>query len=216
MIVQVMRRAEEARIGPVIIACDGEEIAAAVRAHGGTAIVTDPALPSGSDRIWAALQRYDAAQRHDTIINLQGDLPTLEPHCLHRLCECLRNPEVHIATLAAEITRPEEHENPSVVKAVIALAPSGQQGRALYFTRTTAPYGGGPRFHHIGVYGYTRCALARFVSLPPSPLEQREKLEQLRALEAGLRIEVAIVNTVPLGVDTPEDLERARMLLAHG
>lgn len=208
MIVQVMRRALEADIGPVLIACDGEEIAAAVHAHGGTAIITDPALPSGSDRVWEAVKQFDPEAKHDIIINLQGDLPTLAPHLLRDLLPPFDAAAVDITTLAAVIARPEEHASPNVVKAVRA-----ENGRALYFTRATAPHGEGSRYHHIGVYAYRRSALQRFVSLPPSPLELREKLEQLRALEAGMRIDIVVADTVPLGVDTPEDLQRAREIL---
>ena len=150
---------------------------------------------------------------YDIIINLQGDVPTLEPRLLQELLAPLQNPEVDIATLAAPIVRAEEQANASVVKVIVALKDNEKSGRALYFTRTTAPYGDGPRYHHIGVYAYRRAALARFVALPPSPLERREKLEQLRALEAGMRIDVHVVDTVPLGVDTPEDLERARKIM---
>lgn len=210
MIVHVWQRAVEAAVGPVLVACDAPQIAQAVRDAGGMAVLTDPNHPSGSDRIWEAVQAHDAAGMHDVIVNLQGDLPTLDPKLLPPLLAALAKPDTDIATLAAPITREEEHANPSVVKAIIA-----QSGRALYFTRTTAPYGDGPRYHHIGIYGYKRAALARFVSLAPSPLEKREKLEQLRALENGLQIEVSVVDTVPLGVDTPEDLERARSLLCQ-
>jgi len=211
MIVQVCRRAKESGVGKILVACDGEEIANAVRAAGFEAVVTDPEHPSGSDRIWEAIQKTGSSD--DIIINLQGDVPTLEPLLLKELLQPLQNPAVDIATLAAQITRAEEHENPSVVKAIIALENGSNTGRALYFTRTCAPYGDGPRYHHIGVYAYRRAALESFVSLPPSPLEKREKLEQLRALEAGFRIDAVVVNTVPLGVDTPEDLERARKIL---
>lgn len=220
MIVQVWRRAMESGVGEVIVACDGEEIAEAVRAAGGTAIVTDPDHPSGSDRIWEAVTK--SGQSPDIIINLQGDVPTLEPHLMKELLVPLTDPNVDISTLVAPITRAEEHENPSVVKAILSLPPQregqavvsdGKTGHALYFTRCAAPYGEGPRYHHIGVYGYRRAALETFVSLPPSPLEKREKLEQLRALEAGFRIDARVVDTVPLGVDTPEDLERARQVL---
>ena len=262
MIVQVMRRAEESGVGEVIVACDGEEIAQAVRAAGGVAVITDPDHPSGSDRVWEVVERMACEgprdsvvplplrerlgegalnqnaslsnpltqpspargegspgamalpqTKYDIIINLQGDLPTFDPKLLHDLLAPLENPLVDIATLAAQITRAEEHESPSVVKAVIALKDNEKTGRALYFTRCTAPANAGPRYHHIGVYAYRFEALKTFVSLPPSPLELREKLEQLRALEAGLRIDVAVVDTVPLGVDTPEDLQRARELL---
>jgi 3-deoxy-manno-octulosonate cytidylyltransferase (CMP-KDO synthetase) len=206
MIVQVWRRAMEAKLGDVVVACDGPEIAEVMKKAGGKAVITDPNHPSGSDRIWEAVRAVGPA--HDIIINLQGDVPTLEPRLLHELLKPLENKAVDIATLAAEIREPGEHTNPSVVKAVLA-----ENGRALYFTRATAPANDGPRYHHIGVYAYRRAALEKFVSLPPSPLELREKLEQLRALEAGMRIDAVVVDTVPLGVDTPEDLERARHLL---
>lgn len=213
MIVQVWRRAMEAGVGEVVVACDGEEIASAVRKAGGAAVVTNPDHPSGSDRVWEVVANHQSPVASDIIINLQGDLPTFEPRLLKDLLAPLENPEVDISTLVAEIKRPEEHENPSVVKAVVALKNGQKSGRALYFTRCTAPYGEGPRYHHIGVYAYRRAALQTFVSLPPSPLEIREKLEQLRALEAGFRIDATVVDTVPLGVDTPEDLERAREIL---
>ncbi len=217
MIVQVWRRAMESGVGDVVVACDGEEIAQAIREVGGMAIVTNPDHPSGSDRVWEAVQRMAAEdmlpQDYDIIINLQGDVPTLEPGLLKTILKPLEDPAVDIATLVAPITRAEEHENPSVVKAVLALNHTLTRGRALYFTRATAPYGEGFRYHHIGVYAYRKAALAAFVGLPPSPLEMREKLEQLRALEHGLRVDAVVVDTVPLGVDTPEDLERARELL---
>jgi 3-deoxy-manno-octulosonate cytidylyltransferase (CMP-KDO synthetase) len=214
MIVQVWRRAMESGVGEVIVACDGIEIAQAIVAAGGKAVITDPDHPSGSDRIWEALNVHEGeGGSYDIIINLQGDVPTLEPRLLQDLLAPLKNPEVDIATLAAVIGRAEEHANPSVVKAVLALKDKEKSGRALYFTRCSAPYGDGVRYHHIGVYAYRRSALARFVALPPSPLEQREKLEQLRALEAGMRIDAVVVDTVPLGVDTPEDLARAREIL---
>lgn len=211
MIVHVWKRAMEARIGPVLVACDAPEIAEAIKKVGGEAILTDPNHPSGSDRIWEAVCTYDPAKKYDVIVNLQGDLPTLDSKLLPDLLTALKKPGTDIATLVAPITRAEEHTNPSVVKAVVA-----ESGRALYFTRTSAPYGEGTRYHHIGIYAYRRSALERFVALRPSPLELREKLEQLRALENGLQIEVAVVETVPLGVDTPEDLERARELILGG
>lgn len=213
MIVQVWRRAMEAELGDVVVACDCDEIADVVRAVGGVAVLTDPNHPSGSDRIWEAVSSLAEKKSYDIIINLQGDVPTLAPQLLQELLAPMEDPEVDIATLAAEITRPEEHQNPSVVKAVIALKDGAKTGRALYFTRATAPANDGPRYHHIGVYAYRVAALARFVSLPPSVLEMREKLEQLRALEAGMRIDVSVVDTVPLGVDTPEDLARANEMM---
>ncbi len=215
MIVQVWRRACEACLGRVVVAAAEREIAEAVVAAGGEAVLTDPDLPSGSDRIWQALKGVDPEGRHEVILNVQGDLPTLDPHLVRRAAEALVKTGADISTLACEIKVEEERTNPNVVKAVIALPDGERSGRALYFTRATAPYGDGPHYHHIGLYGYSRAALARFVSLAPSPLERREKLEQLRALEAGMSIEVALVDTVPLGVDTPADLEKARAALGH-
>lgn len=209
LIVHVLERAVEAGVGPVLVACCEPEVAEAVHAAGGEAAMTDPDLPSGSDRIRAALDAFDPDRRFDRIVNLQGDLPTVPPGDIRAALALLDDPEVDIGTVAAEIRREEERTNPNVVKAVF-----GTGGRALYFTRATAPSGPGPLFHHIGLYAWRRAALERFTALPPSPLEQREKLEQLRALEAGMRIAVAIVDSVPLGVDTPADLARAREILA--
>lgn len=209
LIVHVLERAVEAGVGPVLVACSEPEVAGAVRAAGGEAAMTDPGLPSGSDRIRAALDAFDPGRRFDRIVNLQGDLPTVPPGDIRAALALLDDPEVDIGTVAAQILREEERTNPNVVKAVF-----GADGRALYFTRATAPSGPGPLFHHIGLYAWRRAALERFTELPPSPLEQREKLEQLRALEAGMRIAVAVVDSVPLGVDTPADLARAREILA--
>ena len=209
LIVHVLERAVEADIGPVLVACCEPEVAEAVRAAGGEAAMTDPTLPSGSDRIRAALEAFDPSRRFDRIVNLQGDLPTVPPGDIRAALALLDDPEVDIGTVAAEIRREEERTNPNVVKTVF-----GADGRALYFTRATAPSGPGPLFHHIGLYAWRRAALERFTALPPSPLEQREKLEQLRALEAGMRIAVAVVDSVPLGVDTSADLARAREILA--
>lgn len=209
LIVHVLERAVEAGVGPVLAACCEPEVAEAVRAAGGEAAMTDPGLPSGSDRIRAALDAFDPARRFDRIVNLQGDLPTVPPGDIRAALALLDDPEVDIGTVAAPIRREEERTNPNVVKAVF-----GADGRALYFTRATAPSGPGPLFHHIGLYAWRRAALERFTELPPSLLEQREKLEQLRALEAGMRIAVAVVDSVPLGVDTPADLARAREILA--
>lgn len=214
MVVQVWKRAREADIGPVVVAAAEEEVAAAVRDHGGTAVLTDPDHPSGSDRIWEAVTRLDPDGKHDAIVNVQGDLPTVEPATIRAAFGPLADAGVDIATLAVAITDPAERTNPNVVKAVVELAPGARQGRALYFTRATAPWGEGDLFHHIGLYAYRRAALQRFVSLPPAALEAREKLEQLRALANGMTISVALVDAVPLGVDTPEDLEKARALLA--
>lgn len=213
MIVHVLRRAQAAQLGRVAVATDSAEIAAAVTTQGGEAVMTSPDHPSGSDRIFEALGKLDGVGRINTIINVQGDLPTIVPADIRAVLQPFSEPTVDIATLAAEIRIPEEHTNPNVVK-VVGSPMSPDTLRALYFTRATAPHGEGPRYHHIGLYAYRRAALTRFVGLPPSPLERREKLEQLRALEAGMRIDVQIVDSVPLGVDTPHDLEAARRTLA--
>jgi 3-deoxy-manno-octulosonate cytidylyltransferase (CMP-KDO synthetase) len=212
MIVHVWRRAQEAGIGRVAVATDSEAIAACVAKAGGQAVMTRPDHASGSDRIFEALRSVDPACRAEIIVNLQGDLPTLAPADIAAVLLPLADSVVDIATLAAEITDAGERGDPNVVKVVGSPVGPGRL-RALYFTRAQAPGGDGPLYHHIGLYAYRRAALARFVSLPPSPLEQREKLEQLRALEAGMRIDVTIVASVPLGVDTPADLARARALL---
>lgn len=214
MIVHVWNRAMEAGIGPVVVAAAEPAIVDAVTAAGGTAVLTDPDHPSGSDRIWEAVSRLDPDGRYDAIVNVQGDLPTVEPDTIRAVFEPLGRPGVDIATLAVAITDEAERGNPNVVKAVIELPPGQRIGRALYFTRTTAPWGAGDHFHHIGLYAYRRAALERFVALPPAELEKREKLEQLRALAHGMTISVAVVDAVPLGVDTAEDLDRARRLLA--
>lgn len=213
MIVHVLRKAEAAAIGRVAVATDTPEIAAAVKDHGGEAIMTSADHPSGSDRIHEALQHLDPNGAMQTIVNLQGDFPTIAPDNIRAVLAPLADAAVDIATLAAPIHTAEEDTNPNVVKVV--GSPLGETRlRALYFTRATAPWGEGPRYHHIGLYAYRRQALERYVALPPSPLERREKLEQLRALEAGMRIDVTIVDTVPRGVDTPADLETARRVLA--
>lgn len=216
MIVQVWRRAMEAKSGRVAVAAAEREIVDAVAHAGGEAVLTDSNHPSGSDRIYEALTRIDAEGVHDVIVNVQGDLPTLDPALVRAVVEALANSGADMSTLATEISEPSERTNPNVVKAVVALPHGGREGRALYFTRATAPSGDGPLYHHIGIYAYRRQALDRFVRMAPSPLEKREKLEQLRALEAGMTIAVRIVDTMPLGVDTPEDLERARQMLAKG
>ncbi len=212
MIVHVWRRAMEAGIGEVVVACDHPSIAAAIEAAGGRAVLTRPDHPSGSDRIFEALGKADPDGRVEVIVNVQGDLPTIAPSAVRACFDPLLDPAVDVATLTAEIVRAEEKVDPNVVKVVGSpVAPS--RLRALYFTRATAPHGDGPLYHHIGLYAYRRAALARFVELPPSTLEKREKLEQLRLLEAGMRIDAAIVDDVPLGVDTPHDLDRARAII---
>ena len=213
MIIHVLRRAEAAGIGRVAVATDAPEIAAAATAHGFEAVMTRADHASGSDRIHEAMGRLDPEGAAEIVINLQGDFPTILPDQIRSVLAPLADPAVDIATLAAEIHTEEEALNPNVVKAV--GSPIGPRRlRALYFTRATAPWGEGPRYHHVGLYAYRRAALERFVRLPPSPLEQQEKLEQLRALEAGMRIDIMIVDTVPRGVDTPADLETARRILS--
>jgi 3-deoxy-manno-octulosonate cytidylyltransferase (CMP-KDO synthetase) len=214
MIVRVWRQAVAADLGPVVVAAGEAEIVAAVEAAGGRAVLTDPDLPSGSDRIWAALQAIDPGASHDVVVNLQGDLPALDPAQLKAVVGALKQSGADIATLAAPIDNDADRANPAVVKAVVAWDASGRLGRALYFTRATAPTGEGALYHHVGLYAYRRAALESFVALPPSPLERREKLEQLRALEAGMSIAVARVDEAPLSVDTPADLERARNILS--
>src|SRR5215813_128439 len=207
MIVHVLRRAQAARLGEVVVATDSDVVAACVEKAGGRAVMTRADHVSGSDRVFEALEVADPQRRSAIIVNVQGDLPTLAPADIAAA--------VHIATLAAEIRRADERTDPNVVKLV--GTPVGERRlRALYFTRAEAPAGEGPLYHHIGLYAFRRAALARFVALPPSPLEQREKLEQLRALEAGMRIDATIVDSVPLGVDTAADLERARAILGRG
>ncbi len=230
MIVHVWRRAVAAELGPVVVACGGPEIAEAVEAAGGRAALTRLDHGSGSDRIFEALKALDPEGRHDAVINLQGDLPTIAPEVLRAVLAPLADPAVDIATLVAEIADPAERADPNVVKAALAFPDTGEGdakaggpdrppiARALYFSRAPVPWDGGdpakPLYHHIGLYAYRRAALERFVLVPASDLERRERLEQLRALEAGLRIDAALVDTVPLGVDTPADLARVRELLA--
>jgi 3-deoxy-manno-octulosonate cytidylyltransferase (CMP-KDO synthetase) len=210
MIVHVWRRAVAADIGRVVVATDDPAIAAAVKAAGGEAVMTRADHENGTARIHEAVGRIGGDA--EIIVNLQGDLPTVQPQTVRAVLLPLADPAVDIGTVAAEITREDERTDPHVVKVVGTPRAPGIL-RALYFTRATAPWGEGPLYHHIGLYAFRRAALERYVALPPSPLEQRERLEQLRALEAGMRIDVAIVDAVPLGVDTPADLERARALL---
>lgn len=213
MIVQVARRAREAAIGRIVVAVDHEDTYAAVANAGFEVVMTGKDHQSGSDRIYEALQAVDPDGRAEIVVNVQGDLPTIDPETIRASLRPLEDPAVDIATLTVEIKDEEEKTAPSVVK-VIGSPISGNRLRALYFTRATAPYGKGPLYHHIGLYAYRRAALEKFVSLGPSPLELRESLEQLRALEAGMRIDVEIVDTIPLGVDTPADLEKARRILS--
>jgi 3-deoxy-manno-octulosonate cytidylyltransferase (CMP-KDO synthetase) len=210
MIVRVMRQALQAGVGPVAVAAGDPEIVEAVEAAGGRAVLTDPALPSGSDRILAALAEIDPGRRHDVVINLQGDMPFVEPEILRACVDLLQqHPACDIATLVAPEFGPGDRSNPDVTKGVLTFSEGSKAGRALYFTRSTL-YGDAPVWRHIGIYGYRRAALERFNASPPSPLEQREKLEQLRALELGMSIWAAIADKAPISVDTPTDLEAAR------
>jgi 3-deoxy-manno-octulosonate cytidylyltransferase (CMP-KDO synthetase) len=215
MIVRVWRQAMAAALGPVLVAAAESDIVAVIEAAGGRAVLTDPDLPSGSDRIWAALALADPENRYDAVINLQGDLPFIDPADIGAAAAALRDAAAEIATLAAVIRDPAEFDNPNVVKPVVAWQGDGRRGRALYFTRARAPWGDGDLFHHVGIYAYRRAALERFVKAEPTPLERREKLEQLRALELGMTIAVARVDAVPLSVDTEDDLEKARRFSAR-
>src|SRR5690606_37275948 len=212
MIAHVVERARESRLGPVAVAADSPEIAEALRASGVAGVLTAPYHPSGTERIFEALGAMDPERGHDIVVNVQGDLPTIAPAAIAAVLAPLADPAVAIATLASEIVREHERSDPNVVK-LVGTPVAERRLRALYFTRATAPFGEGPLYHHIGLYAYRRSALERFVALPPSGLERRERLEQLRALEAEMRIDAALVDDVPLGVDTPADLERARQIL---
>lgn len=216
MILHVVDRANEADLGPVVVACGDREIYGVVSDAGTGAVMTDPDHASGSDRIFEALQSVDPGGRHDAIINFQGDLPTIDPDNVRAAFQLLQDDAVDIGTLACLITDGAERDDPAVVKAVLALHGGSDAGRTLYFSRAAVPAGPGDLYHHIGLYVYRRESLTRFVALHRGVLEQRERLEQLRALEAGMRIDAAIVDTVPLGVDTPADLDRARAILAPG
>lgn len=212
MIVQVAKRAGEAQVGRIIVAVDHQDVYDAVAAAGFDVVMTRQDHQSGSDRIFEAVQKADPDAKMDFVINIQGDLPTIEPEAVRASLRPLDNPSTDIATLTVVITDEHEKTNPNVVK-IVGSPLSATRLKALYFTRATAPYGNGPLYHHIGLYAYRRAALEKFVSLGPSALEKRESLEQLRALEAGMRIDAEIVDSVPLGVDTPADLEKARAIL---
>lgn len=213
MIVQVVRRAEEAECGRVVVATDSPEIMDCMKGYGKECVMTAESHQSGSDRIYEALEGIDPERKIRTIINVQGDLPTIEPRAIQASLKPLADASVDFATLATEISEEEERTNPNVVK-LIGTETAPEIFRALYFSRATAPWGDGPLYHHIGLYAWRREALERFVSLPQSTLEKREKLEQLRGLENGMVCAAALVDTVPLGVDTAADLEKARRMLA--
>ena len=213
MILRVAERALAAGIGPVAVAADAGEIISALDGSGARGVLTRPDHASGSDRIFEALATLDPDKRHDIVVNVQGDFPTISPAAISAVLTPLEDADVAIGTLAGEIVDEHERGNPNVVK-VVGTPVAPNRLRALYFTRATAPSGEGPLYHHSGIYAYRRAALERFVALPPSPLEKREKLEQLRALEAGMRIDVMVIDEVPFGVDTPADLDRARKMLS--
>jgi len=218
MIVHVWRRAVAAGVGPVVVACGDAVIAELIEREGGRAVLTDPALPTGSDRIQAALTLLDPGSAHDTVINVQGDMPMLDPLAIRLALAALAEPDTDIATLATPITDPAALYDTSVNKVVAGFADPSRPARALYFSKAPVPWGEGPHYEHIGLYAYRRAALDRFVTLPRGILEQRERLEQLRALEAGMRISVSLVDPAQLGVqvDTPADLARARALFQSG
>jgi 3-deoxy-manno-octulosonate cytidylyltransferase (CMP-KDO synthetase) len=210
MIVRVLRQAEAAGIGPVAVAAGDREIVEAVEAAGGRAVLTDPDLPSGSDRIVAALRELDPQGAHDVVVNLQGDIPFVQPQAIAAVARLLADqPGCDLSTVMVAEADPSERRNPDIPKVVAAMQPDGRSARALYFTRSVL-YGDGPVWLHHGIYGYRREALMRFNAAPPSPLEQREKLEQLRALELGLSIWAAVIDEAPISVDNPSDLARAR------
>jgi 3-deoxy-manno-octulosonate cytidylyltransferase (CMP-KDO synthetase) len=214
MIVHVLRRAQEAAVGPVVVACAEPEVAQAVKRVGGQAVLTRPDHPSGSDRVQEAVERVDPARHHNVVVNLQGDLPTIDPAVILAALLPLSDPDVDIGSVAYRVTDAAELANPNVTKVAAGFVPHGRVARALYFSRLPVPYGAGEHYHFPGIYAYRRAALARFVALPPTLLEKRESLEQLRALEAGMRIDVALIDSIPFGVDTPADLARAREILA--
>lgn len=215
MIVHVWKRATEARLGRVVVAAAEQVIVDAIKAAGGEAVLTDADLPTGSDRIYQALTKLDPEQKHDAIINVQGDVPTLESKYIRTAYETLQNSNADIATLITPITNEADIAASQIVKAIVELPEGATTGRAHYFTRVPAPWGNGPHYCHVGLYAYRRNALEAFVKAPRSTLEKREGLEQLRALAIGLRIDASIVDTLPLGVDTPEDLEKARHVLGR-
>ncbi len=215
MIVHMLERGREAGIGPVAVAAGDSEIVDAVIRAGGRAVLTDPDLPSGSDRVHAALVALDPDRQYDVVVNLQGDVPTLDPDILRLIIAPLADPAFDISTMVVPIASDEEANTESFVKAACAFDEGQTVAPALYFSRHAIPWGDGPRWHHVGIYAYQRSALERYVALPPSPLERREKLEQLRALEAGMRIACVRFAHGLFGVDTPADLARARAVMAQ-
>lgn len=214
MALHVWERAVAAGIAPVVVACDSQEVKDLIEKAGGQVVMTDPDLPSGSDRVYAALTAYDPSGKYDVVVNLQGDLPNVDPQALKAVLTPLSDATIDVATVAAQITDMSELDNPNVVKIALAHNADGSMGRALYFSRSCIPHGDGPHYHHIGIYAYRRPALKKFVELPPSTLEKRERLEQLRLVEQGVTFGVAFVDKIPVSVDTAEDLKRARQALA--
>lgn len=214
MIQHVWERAVQAAIAPVVVATDHQEIADLIQSQGGQAVMTDAVLPSGSDRVYHALEQIDPQGVYDVAINLQGDLPNIDPVTIQKALTPLAHSEFDVATLVAPITDQSEIENPSVVKVALGGKRSDGVAQAFYFSRAPIPYGEGPHYHHIGIYAYRRPVLQQFVALPPSPLELQERLEQMRLIEQGIRFGVDFVEQVPVSVDTSADLERARLALA--
>ena len=215
MIVHVWKRACQSEAGPVIVACGEIEIKETIEKYGGKAILTDPNLPSGSDRVWSAAEIYDPNGKFDIIVNVQGDQPTLDPKHISRTIDALRDSNSNMSTLITPINNQDEVNDPSVIKVAIDFQENTNVATALYFSRNPIPYGEGPLYHHVGIYGFTRTSLKKFVSIKPSELEKRERLEQLRALTNGFKISAYLVDHSPPSVDTPEDLERVRMILAN-
>ena len=211
MIARVIERAKLSNIKDILVACGDKEIIEPAKNAGASAVLTDPNLPSGSDRVLAALNQYDSKNEFDIIINLQGDMPTFDPAILNVALDLMeKTPDADIVTLVSPSDDESEKQDPNVVKAIVAFDENGQSGKCLYFTRANAPSGDGPIYRHIGLYVYRRSALEKFVKAPPSTLEKREKLEQLRALEMGLTIYASVFDEFPKGVDTPIHLEMAR------
>lgn len=213
MVVHVWRRAMESNIGDVVVACDDEKVARAIQEQGGQAVLTNPDLPSGSDRIWQALQVVDSQGDYDFIVNLQGDLPNVPPRFLQKVLKPLQDETVDIGTLGVRFENEKDRQDPNQVKIVLSKEAGKTTGRALYFTRANAPYAAPDAYYHVGIYAYRRSALEKFINLPVSSLEAVERLEQLRALEAGMRIDVELVDQKPIGVDTLEDLEQVRHVM---
>ncbi len=212
MVARVLMRAQEADIADVVVACSEQEVADVVKFYNGTPVLTDPNLPSGSDRVFAAVNSLSDGDRYDIIVNLQGDLPTVDKETLSSVIELLKNTDANISTPALVMAEGDEERflSTDIVKIASSITAGQKSGRALYFSRAPIPYGDGIRLQHLGIYAYRRHALEKYVSLPQTVLEKRERLEQLRALENGMHIQAAVVDMQPIEVDTQKDLEQAR------